>query len=148
MRRHPREERSRLVFLKLRFGKSFCGSDRAKSETRHREWMSRHPERCQKIARQSIPRIHQRRKNAAVRRAVLAESFRGHVERTIDDQRSAVVKRMSECRRRINEFESMFLQRQLREEWRAGAERMDCGADVVNEARQGELCRSGSAANG
>src|SRR5689334_3811548 len=148
MRGHSREERSRLVFLKLRLGKSFRGSDRAESETRHRKWMSRHAERCEEIACESIPGSDERRKHATIRCAVFSESFRSRVERTIDDERGAIVEGMSECGRRVNEFESVLLQRQLRKERRSRAEWMNCGTDVVNESRQCEFRRSGATADG
>ena len=58
------------------------------------------------------------RENFLVCGAILAESLRGCVERTFEEQRSAVVKRVREFSGWIDEFEAVFLERQLTEEGR------------------------------
>jgi hypothetical protein len=64
----------------------------------------------------------------------------------MDETAPSVVERMCQHRRRLDPLEPMCGERQRPEQRRRHRERMNGRADVVDEARERELCRASAAA--
>src|SRR5260370_40146565 len=71
---------------------------------------------------------------AAPALAVAAENRLSIAEVAFESDGSAVVEGMREWRRGVNPLKAEFLQRQRRKKWRAGGERVDRGAKIMEEA--------------
>jgi hypothetical protein len=88
---------------------------------------NRAPVRCERL------------QEAAPAFAIATENRFGVAEIALESDGGAIVERMREGRRRVNPLEAMFPQWQRRKKWRARGERVDRGAKVVVNAREGEL---------
>jgi hypothetical protein len=129
----PEEERPGVVVVEP--GRDLPGtarSDGAEAGQLPRMWCQA-PDRSEQARRD----IERGRDQLPVRRPEL-------VGRTPDEQRGAVVERMREGRRRLDQVE---VQSERAEEGRGGRERVDRGADVVAEPGQRQLRGARSAAD-
>ena len=122
-------------------------ADRVQSETRHQHGVVRQAERRQHVVAEARPGggegLHQLLPGGAVR----AEIGGGGGQRALHHHRRAVVQRMSQRRIRLHPFQTVPGQRELLETRRAGGHRLNAGADVVNEAGEGEFGRARAAAD-
>jgi hypothetical protein len=101
-------------------------------------------DRGKELVPESRPVGNQRSEEAAVVVGVGIERRGGFVERAVDEGRRAVVERMGDGRRRLDQRQ---VELERTEERRSGDERMDGRADVVAEARERQLCRARPAAD-
>ena len=116
------------------------GPEPPEGEPRHHERMARRAERRrQHIVGELSPDANERRMKPPPVIAPRAQPVRGRVERALQDRGGAVVERVRQGRRRLDPRESQVGQREGAEERRGEGERVDRGADVVGEPRQGEL---------
>ena len=114
------------------------GLHRVSAEARHQQRMA-HAERSEQRVHQIVGALDERLGQRAIAsRVARAESVAGLGDRAANDDRGAVVERMRERRRRMNELEPMFGERQRAKERRRERERVDRGADVVHEAGLGQ----------
>src|ERR1700685_688048 len=57
------------------------------------------------------------------------------IQVTFQHHGRAVIEWMRQRSRRVNPLQAVFGQRQRREKWRSGAERIDCGTEIVMKSR-------------
>jgi hypothetical protein len=86
---------------------------------------------------------HQRRKHPLVRPPVgTADRSGGRRERAVEDYRRAVVERVRERDLGLHQLQPVPVERKLAQERRGERMRVDGRADVMDEAREGELGRA------
>ena len=128
-----------------RFGRA----DRVRAEARHEQRVPRDDAYgAEDFVEQRVRGLGQRAEELAVGVAVDVQARRGGVDGAVDDRGGAVVERMGDLVRRLDEGESVLVQRQGAEERRGLRGRMDCRADVVAESGEGQLLRPRAAADG
>src|ERR1700685_786599 len=64
-----------------------------------------------------------------------AEIISHFIRVTFQHRGGAVIEWMRQRSRRVNPLQAVFGQRQRREKWRSGAERIDCGTEIVMKSR-------------
>jgi hypothetical protein len=89
--------------------------------------------------------LDERRDELAVGLSVRSERVRRRVEVALEQDGGAVVERMCGLHVRVNPLD---VEVERAEERRVGAERVDRRADVVHEAREGQLERADAPAHG
>ncbi len=99
----------------------------------------RSQERCEHRLFELVPVTFERRHQPAVGLRVLAELGRRRIDGALERDRCAVVEGVRDHRGRLDHLDAVFRQRQRAEVRRARDERVDGGAHVVDEARQGQL---------
>ena len=109
--------------------------------------MRRPSNRPQNGALDARPRVNDRSDQAPVGGGVAAQPGGGLLHRSVNHRASAIVERMRQHRGRLDPFKPVQREGQSAEEGRSAGERMDGGADVVNEAGQRQFGGSRAAAN-
>src|SRR5216684_2079901 len=114
--------------------------ERGEAKAREQEWTTREQvQRLKDFGRKRGPMSDEWLQQAAPALAVATQHRFGVAEIAFESDGSAIVEGMRERRRRVNPLQAVFLQRERRKKWRAGGERMDRGAKIMEETRECEL---------
>src|SRR6266851_3108368 len=114
--------------------------ERGEAKAREQEWTTREQvQRLKDFGRKRGPMSDEWLQQAAPALAVATQHRFGVAEIAFESDGSAIVEGMRERRGRVNPLQAVFLQRERRKKWRAGAERMDRGAKIMEETRECEL---------
>lgn len=146
MCRQPREQSARPLACEVSFGEAPCGANRVTPESGERDWVERQPQRGEQLNDEGVPIPNERLHQLLIRGSVATKSCRGCANGAFQNRGCAVVKRMGYRGGRVDVMESVLIQRQGAKKRRTGGERMHRRADVVNEARQRQLCGASTAA--
>src|SRR5919197_5174535 len=148
MSRQSGEERSRARRTKPTLNQTACRLNRGESETRQSDGMVRNAERTQYIDIQPIPGFKQRQHKPPIAFPVRSKVRSGSVNRSLQYNGRAVIKRMRERNGRLNTFEAMLTERKRAEERRTDRKRIYRRAYVMCEAWECELGGANTTADG
>jgi hypothetical protein len=110
-----------------------------------RERLTRHSERPEDVLGENWPVPHQWRHQGPAGALIPPEAPSRRLDRTLQEHGRAVVQRVCQGMRRVDEFEFVRVKCQRAEERGSGGERVDRGTDIVKEARQRESGGAGAA---
>ena len=148
--RHPAQERFRLRGAEAtgQPGRRLQGVDAEPPERDRMAQRATDPQGADELARDQLPIPGNRADQAGVALAILSQGgrSRGHV--AADERRRPVVERVSDGDRRLDPLQAVLSQGQLGEDGGRSAQRMDRGADVVQEAGEGQCRGSRASADG
>jgi hypothetical protein len=148
VRRTTGEERPSAEAREPRAGEARRRPERLQAEAGEAEGMPRDgDDRPENPRLERLPRFDDRPHEPAVRRPVGAQPGGGLPDRALEEDGASVLERMREGGGRLDQLEPVLRQRERAEEGRAGNERMDRRAVVVDEAGQRQLAGAEAAAD-
>jgi hypothetical protein len=137
------EERASAFVAERKASNSICRRKSDCPKVREQEGMAgEQTHRAKDFGGQVGPVLGERTDESAPRFTVWTQNRFGVLQIALERDGGAIVKGMCERAWRVNPREAVIHQRQLGEEWRAGSEWIDGGAEVVKETGQGELKRA------
>ena len=154
VRRQPGEQAAGTLAGEAGAGHAGGGTQRAQAEPRGEQRVARRPQRAEEIGEQLVRAGGERFEELRPRTAVPVQAGRGGRDGgccptapgTLEHGGRRIVERVRDRGGWLHELQPVPRQRQLAQERRAGHERVDRRADVVNEARLGQLRRPRAAA--
>jgi len=149
VRREAGEDRARPVAAERAAREDARGPERHEAEARQRDRMPGERQERTGHGRPQPRKVARDLADGARPGArVGAETGGGALDRAVHEDGGAVVEGMRQRRRRVDPADAVVRERELREERRRRRERMDRGADVVDEAGQRQLRGAASSADG
>jgi hypothetical protein len=118
------------------------------AEHGHRDGMVRHPERAMHGLQEPVDVCDQGPEQEPVSAPVGSQPLARLGQVAVQDGRLAAVERVGQGNVRLDQFQAVLAQGDGAQEKRAGGQGMDCRADVVDEAGEGQRRRSATATRG
>src|SRR5262249_12703083 len=102
--------------------------------------------RTQHFGRKGVPVLYERLHQHTPPATIGTKRSRGDIDVSLEHNGSTISERLGKRGRRMNPFESVILQRKLREKRRACGQRKHSRAEIVRETREGQFHAAGRAA--
>ncbi len=128
-------------------GQHRCGLDGLETESRGRDRVRRQSERSEQFGEEAVGVRGEWFHQPSIGSLVRPERSGGLLDRPLEHGRRAVVERVGQRRRGVDQFQAMLGQGEGLEERGCHRERMHRRADVVKETGKRQRCRAGTAAN-